>query len=81
MPGGEPRFVMLEMIQEYAREQLNASGEEDTMRRRQAEYFVSLVERAEPEFRLAGYEYWSRRLELDLENIRSVLDWSLGVEM
>ena len=33
---GEPRFVMLEMIYEYAREQLNASGEEATsMRRRQ----------------------------------------------
>ncbi|MGZ3624711.1 MAG: LuxR C-terminal-related transcriptional regulator [Ktedonobacteraceae bacterium] len=75
---GEPRFVMLEMIYEYAREQLNASGEEATsMRRRLAEYVALLVERAEPEFRLAGYEYWSTRLEIDLENIRSVLDWSL----
>jgi predicted ATPase/DNA-binding CsgD family transcriptional regulator len=78
-PDSEPRFVMLEMIHEYAREQLNASGEEaTTMRRRHAAYIVSLVERAEPEFRLAGYEYWSMRLELDLENIHSVLDWSLS---
>jgi predicted ATPase len=76
---GEPRFVMLEMIHEYAREKLNASGEEaTTKRRRHAAYIVSLVERVEPEFRLAGYEYWSRRLELDMENIRSVLDWSLS---
>ena len=75
---GEPRFVMLEMIYEFAREQLNASGEEaPSMRRRLAEYVALLVERAEPEFRLAGYEYWSTRLEIDLENIRSVLDWSL----
>lgn len=77
MPSGEPRFVMLEMIQEYARERLEASGEEETTRRRHAVYFVELAERAEPELRLAGYDYWSGRLELDLENIRAVLEWSL----
>jgi predicted ATPase/DNA-binding CsgD family transcriptional regulator len=74
---GELRFVMLEMIQEYAREQLKANGEEETMRRRHAEYFVALAERAEPEFRRAGYDYWAQRLELDVENVRAVLAWSL----
>lgn len=78
MPNGEPRFVMLEMIQEYARERLKTSAEEETMRRRHAEYFVELAERAEPEFRLAGFEHWSGRLEQDLENIRAVLSWSLS---
>jgi len=77
MPGGEPRFVMLEMIHEYARERLKASGEEEATQRRHAVYFVELAERAEPELRLAGYEYWSGRLELELENIRAVLEWSL----
>ncbi|HEU5369441.1 MAG TPA: LuxR C-terminal-related transcriptional regulator [Ktedonobacterales bacterium] len=77
-PGGGPRFIMLEMIHEYARERLKVSGEEDVMRRRHAEYFVELAERAEPEFRLAGYEQWSERLELDLENLRAVLEWSLS---
>jgi len=77
-PGGEPRFVMLEMILEYARERLKASGEEETMRRRHAGYFVDLAERADPEFRLAGYDHWSGRLELNLENIRGVLEWSLS---
>jgi predicted ATPase len=76
IPDGEPRFVMLEMIQEYARERLKASSEEETMRRRHAEYFVELAECAEPELRLAGYDYWSGRLEQDLENIRAVLEWS-----
>jgi predicted ATPase/DNA-binding CsgD family transcriptional regulator len=78
MPGNELRFVMLEMIQEYAREQMRTNGEEETMRRRHAMYFVSLAERAEPELRLAGYNHWSRQLELDLENIRAVLEWSLN---
>src|SRR5258706_6306293 len=78
MPGREPRFVLLEMIQEYVRERLKACGEEETMRRRHAEYFVELAERAEPELRLAGCEHWSGRLEQDLENIRAVLEWSLS---
>src|SRR5262249_181787 len=43
--GGEPRFVLLEMVHEYARERLEASGEAETMRRRHAEYFVTLAER------------------------------------
>ncbi len=76
--GGELRFIMLEMIHEYAREQLKASGKEETIQRQHAGYVVALAERAEPEFRLAGYTYWTQRLELDLDNIRAVLEWSLG---
>ena len=75
---GEPRFVMLEMIHEYAWERLRASGEEEAMRRRHAECFVEWAECAEPEFRLAGYERWSRLFELNLENLRAVLEWSLS---
>jgi predicted ATPase/DNA-binding CsgD family transcriptional regulator len=74
---GDPRFVMLEMIHEYARERLRASGEDDVMRQRHAEYFVAWAEAAAPEFRLAGYEHWSRLFAPDLENLRAVLEWSL----
>ncbi len=43
-PDGEPRFVMLETIHEYARERLEASGEMEVLRRRHTEYFLALVE-------------------------------------
>ncbi|GHO51121.1 LuxR C-terminal-related transcriptional regulator [Ktedonospora formicarum] len=76
-PGDEFRFVMLQMIHMYAHEQLKRNGEEETLRRRHAEYFVALAEQAEPELRMAGYEYWSVRLNVDQENIRAVLSWSL----
>jgi len=66
------------MILEYARERLKASGEEEAMRWRHARYFVDLAERADPEFLLAGYDFWSQRLEVNLENIRGVLEWSLS---
>jgi predicted ATPase/DNA-binding CsgD family transcriptional regulator len=76
--GGEPRFVLLEMIHEYARERLEETSEAEAMRQRHAEYFVALAERAEPELRLAGYGYWCQRFELELDNIRAVFEWTLG---
>jgi tetratricopeptide (TPR) repeat protein len=75
---GNPRFIMLETIHEYARERLRAGGQEQVLRRRHAEYFVDLAEGAEPEFRQAGYEQWSSRFELDLDNLREVLAWALA---
>jgi predicted ATPase/DNA-binding CsgD family transcriptional regulator len=77
-PGGEPRFVLLEMIHEYARERLEASGEAERLRRRHADYFVELAERAEPELRLARYGYWCQRFELELDNLRATLEWTLS---
>ncbi|MHB1135053.1 MAG: LuxR C-terminal-related transcriptional regulator [Chloroflexota bacterium] len=76
-PAGEPRFVLLEIVHEYARERLEDSGEAAAMRERLAGYFVELAERAEPQLRLAGYDYWCDRFELELDNIRAVLEWAL----
>jgi tetratricopeptide (TPR) repeat protein len=47
------------------------------MRRRHAEYFVTLAERAEPEPRLARYDYWCGVFELEMDNLRAVLEWAL----
>lgn len=77
LPGGESRFIMLETLHEYAWERLRVSGETQAMRRRHAEYFTRLAERAEPELRLAQQWRWFRLLETELENIRAVLNWSL----
>jgi predicted ATPase/DNA-binding CsgD family transcriptional regulator len=77
-PMGEPRFVMLETLHEYAWEQLEKSGEAETMRRRHAEYFVELAERVEPELRLAQQSYWFQILEIERDNLHAVLEWSMG---
>ena len=69
-PDGEPRFTMLETIREYALEQLEASGEADTIRRRHAEFFAWLAEQAEPELRTATDSRWLDRLESEHANIR-----------
>jgi len=76
--GGEPRFVMLETIHEYAWEQLEASGEAETIRGRHAAYFVQLAECAQPELRLAQQKHWSHLLKMEQDNLRAVLEWSLS---
>ena len=43
---GEERFWMLETIREFARERLEASGEEDALRRAQARSLIALADRA-----------------------------------
>ena len=41
-PGGDPRFVMLETICEYALERLEASGEAERLRQQHAGYYLTL---------------------------------------
>ena len=73
--GGEPRFVMLETIHEYAREKLEECGEE--YQRRHAEYFLALAEEGEPELRGPRQGEWLERLEAEHDNLRAALSWSL----
>lgn len=75
---GEPRFMMLETLQEYAGERLEAYGERADMRRRHAEYFAALVEQAEPELRQAGYAYWKPQLEAEHHNLLAAMEWSFS---
>jgi tetratricopeptide (TPR) repeat protein len=75
---GSPRFVLLETINEYAQEQLEASGSAETLRNQHAAYYVALAERAEPELRLARYDYWAEIFEIERDNIRAALEWSLS---
>jgi predicted ATPase/class 3 adenylate cyclase/Tfp pilus assembly protein PilF len=77
-PEGEPRFVMLETIHEYARERLEESGEAEAIKRAHAEYFLALAEEAEPELEGPDQLGWMDRLEAEHDNMRAALSWSLG---
>jgi predicted ATPase/DNA-binding winged helix-turn-helix (wHTH) protein len=74
---GEPRFAMLETIREYARDRLIAAGDEERVRERHRDYFLSLAEQAEPKLMGAEQGAWLQRLEEEYENLRAGLDWSL----
>jgi predicted ATPase len=73
---GEPRFGMLETIQEYAWERLEASGEANELRRRHAVYYLELAEAAHKGARAAERDVWFERLERELNNLRAALGWA-----
>ena len=76
-----PRYRMLETIREFALERLDASGEAGETRRRHAEFFRNLAERAEP--MLLGTperRTWTAQLELAHDNLRAALRWSLSAD-
>jgi predicted ATPase/DNA-binding XRE family transcriptional regulator len=72
----EPRFTMLETLREYGQEQLAAIGEAATMRRRHAAFFLTVAEQAEPHLRTPQRARWLVRLEAELSNLRSALQWA-----
>jgi predicted ATPase len=67
------RFWMYETIREFAIERLEDSGEADRVRRHHADYFLELVEEAEPHLRSEDDE-WLDRLHAELDNVRAALD-------
>lgn len=73
---GEPCFSLLETLREYALERLEAQGELEQLRRRHAELFAVLAERAEPHLHSLAARRWMDRLEADWDNLRAGLLWS-----
>jgi non-specific serine/threonine protein kinase len=78
--GTEPRFLMLRTVREYGLERLRESGEEDLIRLAHAEYYLALVEEAEPHLKDAQQLLWLRRLDREQENLRAALSWLIAHE-
>jgi predicted ATPase len=70
---GEPRFLMLETIREYAREKLEASGEDAATKRAHAAYCLVLAEEAAAESGAEGAE-GGERIALEHDNFRAGLE-------
>lgn len=76
-PNGLPYFTMLESLREYALEQLAEHGELEAMRDWHASYYLSVAEAAEIELRGKQQLNWFRKLNMEQENLRAALRWSL----
>ncbi len=74
---GEPWFVMLETIREYALERMHESGEAEALQRRHAEYYLALAEAIEPDLRGPAPVEALVRLEREYDNLRAALQWML----
>ena len=70
-------YRFLETVRQYGRERLRESGEEAQLRKRHLEWYARLAERAELEFEQSQQTVWFNRFEIEHDNIRNALEWSL----
>ena len=71
------RYRLLETLRNYAMELLEERGQRDGSLRHHFEYFAALAERAEPGLYGPDQIAWVRRLDDDLDNLRSAIEWAL----
>ena len=76
-PDGEPRFLMLEAIREYAQECLDESGEAEVVRRQHVAYYRALVDAASVGFWNTEHGVWIAKLDAQQDNLRAALTWAL----
>jgi predicted ATPase/class 3 adenylate cyclase len=72
----ELRFMMLETLREFGSEQLEANGEQSTIRQRHANFFLSIAEQTKARLGSAGQVEWIDRMEQEHDNLRAALEWS-----
>jgi predicted ATPase/DNA-binding SARP family transcriptional activator len=72
----EPRYAMLEMLREFALDQLVQAGEDGEVAYRHARFFCDLAEVAEPELTGENEAAAVERLLRELDNIRGALGFA-----
>ena len=77
----ETRYRMLETIRQYARERLLEAGCGQQVRDRHLATFARLSGEAEPHLRGKGQVEWLERLDQELDNLRTALEWSFSSQV
>ena len=72
----EPRFSLLETIREFSLDQLDAAGDVAEARRAHADYYLELVEQADPHLIGPKQVTWLDRLEMEHGNLVGALTWA-----
>ncbi len=71
------RYGVLETIRQFAADRLVRANEAPSIRTRHLEHFVAFAERAAPLLEGRAESEWMDRLEIEHNNLRAALDWSL----
>ena len=72
----EVRYTMLETIRQYARDRLVEAGGSQRVRDRHLAYFALLSGLANPNLRGKDMVQWISKLEEELDNLRSAMEWA-----
>jgi predicted ATPase len=73
-----PRARMLETVRAFVAERLGARPDVEEIRRRHAEFYRSLAQRADRPLRTTGHGEWLERLEIETGNLAATVQWYLG---
>ncbi|HYP40236.1 MAG TPA: tetratricopeptide repeat protein, partial [Chloroflexia bacterium] len=76
----DTRYIMLEALHEYAREQLSGNSETEIIQRQHATYFLQLAKEADSPGSRADQGNWLQRLELEHDNFRGALAWAVRTD-
>lgn len=71
-----PRFILLETIRVYARDQLTQRGEISMVQQRHANYYLFLAEKLAPDLTGPDQVTCLTRLDNEHDNLRAALRWS-----
>jgi predicted ATPase/DNA-binding SARP family transcriptional activator len=75
-PDGEPRYDLLDTVRDYAVEQLAKAGSLSPTQLAHAEYFATVADAARVELRGPDWLDWTRRLELEHDNLWAALAYA-----
>ena len=78
---GETRYNMLETIRQYARDRLLETGGGETVRQHHLTYYVKLTAQAGPELYRSNQVFWLNKLDEELDNLRTALEWALTTDV
>ena len=76
-PADEPRYRLLETVRQYAQEHLDVAGETVPVRDRHFGWCLALAEQGEVGIKGPAQVAWLHRLELEHDNLRAALAWSV----
>ena len=77
----EPRFVMLQVLREYALETLEKNSELTEAKKSHADYYVTWLNTLEPNLWKPTPLEWTERIEHEYQNIHAAFLNSLGLNM
>ena len=78
--GAEPRFGLLGIIRDYARERLREGAGWQDAHDRHATYFLAFAEPTETDLQGPGQLAWLDRMETEHDNLRAALSWLVDAE-
>ena len=77
---GETRYRCLETIRQYGAQLLAEAGATGSVRSRHLDYFTHWAEQADRQLSGSDQTVWLERFNLEHDNLRSALDWSMASE-